>query len=155
MDKINYLYNAIVKHLNNKWIFHDDNETQVINENNTKKLPYELKNIIFEYDGRIKYKYKNKNSIDYHKFVNVIHKHDERYNIITQIIGKKQTIMKDTDTRPNDTSFYFEFAFDNKPHLFLCYDYNWSSNNEFEICYTDMKGSGHIFGSDQVRTIYK
>ena len=60
MDKINYLYNAIVKHLNNKWIFHDDNETQVINENNTKKLPYELKNIIFEYDGRIKYKYKKR-----------------------------------------------------------------------------------------------
>ena len=32
-----------------------------------KKLPYELKNIIFEYDGRIKYKYKQKNHIDYHK----------------------------------------------------------------------------------------
>jgi hypothetical protein len=119
-----------------------------------KKLPYELKNIIFEYDGRIKYKYKNKNSIDYHKFVNVIHKHDERYNIITPIIVKKQTIMKDTETRPNDTSFYFEFAFDNQPNLFLCYDYNYNFNNQFEICYTDMKGSGHIFGSDQIRTVY-
>ena len=51
-----------------------------------KKLPYELVNIILEYDGRIKYKY------------------------------------------------------------------NWSANNEFEICYTDMKGSGHVFGSDQIRT---
>ena len=119
---------------------------------NSIKLPYELVNIILEYDGRIKYKYKNKNSIDYHKYVNVIHKHDERYNVITPIIHKKQKIMKDTDTRPNDTSFYFEFAFDNKPHLFLCYDYNWSANNEFEICYTDMKGSGHVFGSDQIRT---
>ena len=116
------------------------------------KLPYELKDYIFSYDGRIKYKYKMKNSIDYHKFVNVIHKHDERYNIITPIIGKKQTIMKDTDTRPNDTSFYFEFAFDNQPHLFLCYDYCWSFNNQFEICYTDMKGSGHVFGSDQIRS---
>ncbi len=119
-----------------------------------KKLPYELKNIIFEYDGRIKYKYTNKNSIDYHKFVNVIHKYDERYNIITPIIHKKKQIMKDTDTRPNDTSFYFEFAFDNQPYLVLCYDYNWSSNNEFEICYTDMKGSGHVLGSDQIRTVY-
>ena len=119
-----------------------------------KKLPYELKNIIFEYDGRIKYKYKNKNSIDYHKFVNVIHKHDERYNIITPIIVKKQIIMKDTETRPNDTSFYFEFAFDKQPNLVLCYDYNYKVNNQFEICYTDMKGSGHIFGSDQIRTVY-
>ena len=119
---------------------------------NSIKLPYELVNIILEYDGRIKYKYKNKNSIDYHKFVNVIHKHDERYNVITPIIHKKQTIMKDTDTRPNDTSFYFEFAFENQPNLMLCYDYNWSANNEFEICYTDMKGSGHVFGSDQIRT---
>jgi hypothetical protein len=156
MDKINYLYNAIVKHLNNKWIFHDDNETQVvINENNTKKLPYELVNIILEYDGRIKYKYKDKNAVDYHKFVNIIHKHDQRYNIITPIISKKHKIMMDTETRPSDTSFYFEFSFDNQPSLSLCYDYNWSYNNVFEICYTDMKGSGHIFGSDQIRTIYK
>jgi len=142
MDKINYLYNAIVKHLNNKWIFHDDNETQVINENNTKKLPYELVNIILEYDGRIKYKYKIKNSIDYHKFVNVIHKHDQRYNVITPIISKKKKIMKDSyrnESRPN-TSFYFEFAFDNQPNLILCYDFNWSYNNVFEICYTDLKG---------------
>ena len=116
------------------------------------KLPYELVNIILDYDGRIKYKYKTKNSIDYHKYVNVIHKYDERYNIIAPIIHKKQTIMKDTDTSPVDTSFYFEFAFENQPNVMLCYDYNWSANNEFEICYTDMKGSGHVFGSDQIRT---
>ncbi len=120
-----------------------------------KKLPYELVNTILEYDGRIKYKYKNKNSIDYHKFVNVIHKYDERYNIITPIIGKKQKIMRDIETRPNDTSFYFEFTFDNQPMLCLCYDYNWSYDNTFEICYTDLKGSGHILGSDQIYTIYK
>ena len=119
------------------------------------KLPYELVNLICEYDGRIKYKYKQKNSIDYHKFVNVIHKHDERYNIITPILDKKHKIMTDTETRPNDTGFYFEFAFDKQPKLSLCYDYNWSFENEFEICYTDMKGSGHVFGSDQIRTVCK
>ena len=124
-------------------------------DNLFEKIPHELVNLICEYDGRIKYKYKQKNHIDYHKFVNVIHKYDERYNIITQIIGKKQTIMGDIETRPNDTSFYFEFAFDNQPNVMLCYDYNWSYNNQFEICYTDMKGSGHIFGSDQIRTLYK
>ena len=93
------------------------NKTNTSNNTNQidklcKKLPYELKNIIFEYDGRIEYRYKKKNAIDYHKFVNVIHKYDERYNIIIPIINKKRKIMKETDTRPNDTSFYFEFAFD-------------------------------------------
>jgi len=121
-------------------------------DNLFKKLPYELKNIIFEYDGRIKYKYKQKNAIDYHQYVNVIHKHDTRYNIITPIIHKKQEIMKDTDTSPVDNRFYFEFAFEHQPNLSLCYDYNWSYDNVFEICYTDMKGSGHILGSDQIRT---
>ena len=121
-------------------------------DNLFKQIPYELKNIIFEYDGRIKYKYKHKNQLDYHTYVNVIHKHDTRYNVIRLIINKKQKIMKDTETRPNDTSFYFEFNFDKQPALSLCYDYNWSYDNIFEICYTDMKGSGHIFGSDQIRT---
>ena len=121
-------------------------------DNLFKQLPYELKNIIFEYDGRIKYKYKHKNQLDYHTYVNVIHKHDTRYNVIRLIINKKQKIMKNTETRPNDTSFYFAFNFDKQPALSLCYDYNWSYDNIFEICYTDMKGSGHIFGSDQIRT---
>ena len=126
-------------------------------DNKFKKLPYELKNIIFEYDGRIEYRYKKKNAIDYHKFVNIIHKYDERYNVITPIIHKKQQIMTDTEMSPDpvNTSFYFEFDFDKQPKLSLCYDYNWSYNNVFEICYTDMKGSGHVLGSDQIRTIYK
>ena len=119
-----------------------------------KKLPYELVNVILDYDGLIKYKYKQKNEIDYHKYINVIHKYDERYNIITSIIGKKQKIMKHTAISHNDISFYFEFAFDKQPNLMLCYDYKWSYANDFEICYTDMKGSGHVFGSDQIRTTY-
>ena len=47
-----------------------------------RKLPYELKNIILEYDGRIKYKYKQKNQIDYHNFVNVIHKTRQQIDIV-------------------------------------------------------------------------
>ena len=78
------------------------------NRNNLfKKLPYELKNIIFEYDGRIKYKYKQKNHIDYHKFVNIIHKYDERYNIITPIINKKKDVIMNTYVSPVDTGFFF------------------------------------------------
>jgi hypothetical protein len=38
-------------------------------------------------------------------------------------------------------TFVPTYAFDNQPNLMLCYDYNWSYDNDFEICYTDMKGS--------------
>ena len=131
------------------------NENIINNLHNMTKLPYELKNIIFEYDGRIKYKNKNKNHIDYHKFVTVIHKYDNRYSIITPVIDKKKDIIMNTYVSPVDTSFYFEFAFDKQPNLILCYDYNWSYNNQFEICYTDLTNSGHVFGSDQIRTVYK
>lgn len=117
-----------------------------------KMLPYELVNIILDYDGRIKYKYKQRNAIDYHNYVNVIHKYDKRYNAIMPIISKKLKIMKDTIISTDNTSFYFEFAFDKQPKLALCYDYN---DNVFEICYTDMKRSGHVLGSDQIRTIYR
>ena len=128
-------------------------------DNLFEKLPYELVNLICEYDGRIKYKYKNKNSIDYHKFVNVIHKYDERYNIITPIIDKKKDIIMNTYVSPVDTGFFFEVMFDNKPNVMLCYDYNWSYNNQFEICYADMGDTdrcfGHVLGCDQIRTVYK
>ena len=120
-----------------------------------KKLPRELVNIILEYDGRIKYKYKLKNAIDYHKFVNVIHKHDYRYNVIKPVIDKKKHIMMNTYVSPIDTGFFFEFAFDMRPKIILCYDYNWSYDNTFEICYTDLTNSAHVFGSDQIRTVYK
>ena len=67
-----------------------------INDNLFRKLPKELVNIILEYDGRIKYKYKQKNHIDYLKFVNVIHKYDHRYSIITPVIDKKKEIIMNT-----------------------------------------------------------
>ena len=124
-----------------------------------EKLPYELVNIICEYDGRIKYNYKQKNHIDYHKFVNVIHKYDERYNIITPIIDKKKHIIMNIYVSHVNTGFFFEVMFDNKPNVMLCYDYNWSYNNQFEICYTDMGDTdrcfGHVLGCDQIRTVYK
>jgi len=122
-------------------------------ENLFKKLPYELINLICEYDGRIKYKYKQTNHIDYHKFVNVIHKYDERYNIISSVIDKKKDIIMNTYVSPVDTSFFFEVTFDNQPNLILCYDYNWSYNNQFEICYTNLTWTW--CESDQIRTVYK
>lgn len=107
------------------------------------ELPKELIHIILSYDGKIKY---------YHpgNYINIIPKNDERYNIITPIINKKIETLQDIEISEN--GFYFEFGFD----IFkgLVYDYNFSYPNEFEICYYDMKKSGHILGSNQIRTIY-
>ena len=139
------------------------NETNTYNNNITtnnkidklcKKLPYELVNIILDYDGQIKYKYKTKNSIDYHKYVNVIHKHDERYNVITPIIGKKQKIMKETEISSNKLGFEFVVSFDKQPCMLLCYENNKSITNNFFISYVNMKEARAIISSDIIRTIY-
>ena len=103
-----------------------------------KYLHHYLINIILDYDGRIKYK----NG----KYINIIHKHDFRYNIIELLIKKKKEIMKDTCT--HGSRFYFEFSFDNQNPMGLCYDYGWSYNdNAFEICFYNFKE-----GIQQIRT---
>lgn len=96
------------------------------------RVPKELLDIILEYDGRIKYK----NG----KYVNILHKYDLRYNIIKPVISKKFGIMKEIEI--HGSKFYFEFGFDTCDGRGLCYDYNFSSNNKFEICYYDFKNEG-------------
>jgi hypothetical protein len=102
------------------------------------EIPTELLDIILEYDGRIKYKKG--------KYVNIIHKHDDRYNIIQQLINKKMEIMKRTEV--DGSGFYFEFGFDTCVNVGLCYDYNFSYENKFEICYYDTRNNGW----EQIRT---
>lgn len=119
-----------------------------------KKLPYELVNIILDYDGQIKYKYKIKNSIDYHKYVNVIHKHDDRYNIITPIIDKKIHIMKETEISSNKLGFEFVVYFDKQPCMRLCYENNKSVPNKFSINYVNMKEARAYMISDIISTTY-
>jgi hypothetical protein len=105
-------------------------------------IPKELLHIILEYDGRIKFLHKNgKNG----KYVNIIHKKDKRYNIIKSIISKKLEIMKTIEI--DGYSFYFEFRFDICNRIGLCYDYNFSYKNQFEICYFDTRN-----GCGQIRT---
>jgi len=123
-------------------------------DNLCKKLPYELVNIILKYDGRIKYKYRIKNSVDYHKYVKVIHKHDERYNIITPIIAKKIHIMKETEISSDKSGFEFAFSFDKQPCMLLRYENNKSVPNIFTIIYVNMKEARAIVSSDIIRTNY-
>ena len=108
-------------------------------------FPFDIVNIILEYDGRIKYDHKKC------IFVNIIHKYDVRYNMIKPIISKKNNIItKNTciyDKSKSKTSFYFEFNFDIDNRIGLCYDYNFTYPNEFEICYYDMRN-----GWEQIRT---
>jgi len=101
-------------------------------------FPTDIINIILDYDGRIKYRRD--------KYVNIIHKHDNRYNIITPLINKKMKIMKKI-TLATPSSFYFEFGFDINHGIGLCYDYNFSFPDKFEICYYDWRD-----GIEQIRT---
>ena len=80
--------------------------------NQVKKLPSELVNLILEYDGLIKYKNKKKDGIDYHKYVNIIHKNDIRYDIIRPVISKKLYIIKYAYISSTDKeSFRFKISF--------------------------------------------
>jgi hypothetical protein len=72
-------------------------------------IPKELLNLILEYDGRIKYR-----KGEY------IHKKMETIQTIQLEEGQ---------------GFYFEFRFDICNESGLCYDYNFSYKNKFEICY--------------------
>jgi len=86
-------------------------------------------NYILQYDGRIKYRKGH--------YADIIHKNDIRYNLIQNIIVKKKEILKKI-TR-DSKGFYFEFGFDNLNGIGLCYDYNFSYQNKFEICYYDWR----------------
>jgi len=101
-------------------------------------IPKDLLHIILEYDGKIKYK----NG----RYVNIIHKNDERYDIITPIVSKKIEIIKRTELC--DLGFYFEFGFDACRNVGLCYDYNFSFAGKYEICYYDTRNNGWL----QIRT---
>jgi hypothetical protein len=97
-------------------------------------IPTELLDIILQFDGRIKYR----NG----KFINIIHKNDERYNIIRPIISKKIKIMETIELC--DSGFYFQFCFNTYKSVGLSYDYNFSYKHKYEICYADWRNDSII-----------
>jgi hypothetical protein len=101
------------------------------------KVPKDLLHIILEFDGRIKYR----NG----QYVNVIHKYDERYDVIKPLISKKIEIVKTINM--DGRSFYFEFRFDEYREMGLCYDVGFNAPDRFEICYVDLRD-----GWKQMRT---
>ena len=102
-----------------------------------KVFPKELLHIILEFDGRIKYR----NG----KYVNIIHKHDKRYDMINRLFSKKIEILKTIHI--DGESFYFEFRFDGYGDMGLCYDVGFNAPDRFEICYVDLRD-----GWKQIRT---
>ena len=110
-------------------------ERPILNLHGYNTIPTDLLSLVLEYDGRIKYK----NG----KYVNIIHKKDERYNIIQKVIVKKIEIMKKVLDVVDD-NFYFEASFDLDNKVGLYYDYNLGKNNRLVIGYYDTKRDDYL-----------
>jgi len=65
-------------------------------------LPFDVLNLILEYDGRIKYNHKER------IYVNIISKIDYRYNIIKPKMNVKQHLIKQFLTENNGLNYYID-----------------------------------------------
>jgi dTDP-D-glucose 4,6-dehydratase len=70
-------------------------------------LPFDVLNIILEYDGRIKYSQK------YRIYVNVISKNDFRYNIVERKINNKIILIEKFNIGNNGLKFYIDIYYKN------------------------------------------
>ena len=70
-------------------------------------FPFDIINLIFEFDGRIKYKHKEK------IYVNIISKIDFRYNLIKPKLISKNNIVKNMYNGLNGSKFYIDINFKN------------------------------------------
>jgi hypothetical protein len=78
-------------------------------------------------------------------FINEI-KVDYRYQLFKVRVLRQIEILEHAETNCNG-GFYFEFSFPNGTAM--CYDYNFTWSNKFEICYADWRPNDII----QIRTI--
>ena len=74
----------------------------------SRYLPFDVLNIILEYDGRIKYLHKNG------IYINIISKNDYRYNIVKSKINNQLPLVKHFNDGNNEYKFYIDIYFKNK-----------------------------------------
>jgi hypothetical protein len=72
-----------------------------------KFLPFDVLNIILQYDGRIKYLHKDR------IFINIISKNDPRYNIVKAKILKKVNLIENLSIGNNGLKFYIDIHYKN------------------------------------------
>ena len=72
-----------------------------------KYLPFDVLNIILQYDGRIKYLHKDR------IFVNIISKNDPRYTIVKAKILNKINLIENLNTGNNGLKFYIDIYYKN------------------------------------------
>jgi len=101
-----------------------------MNDQLWKKLPIDLVHHIIQYTGKVIYR--NGRYID----INRVPINDNRYNLIRPLILKKIDILYNSEKR-GQIGFYFQWDFDGLPDVGLCYDFNFSFGEIFEICYYD------------------
>lgn len=107
------------------------------------QVPIDIVKEILAYDGRIKYRSGC--------YVDIIHRYDERYAMLTPVIEKKLKIIASAEIDEDTKGCYFYVSLTHTRDVGLCYDYNFSYlDGRFEICYVDIDQ----YGDDwiQIRT---
>lgn len=75
--------------------------------NGILNLPFDVLNIILEYDGRIKYIHKDR------IYVNIISKNDYRYNIIETKMKDKINLIQNLTCGINGLKYYIDIYYKN------------------------------------------
>lgn len=75
--------------------------------NSISNLPFDVLNIILQYDGRIKYLHKK------HIYVNIISKNDYRYDIIETKINSKKNLIQFFNTGNDGLKYYIDVYYKN------------------------------------------
>ena len=70
-------------------------------------LPFDVLNIILQYDGRIQYLHKT------HVYINIISKNDYRYNILEKKINTQINLTKEINVANDGLKFYIDIYYKN------------------------------------------
>jgi hypothetical protein len=73
-------------------------------------LPFDVMNLILQYDGRIKYIHKER------IYVNIISKNDYRYNIMREKMEKKWNLIQNINIGNHGLKFYIDIYYKDREH---------------------------------------